>query len=101
MVGNDSNWWRWTGSGWSNIGAATPGGNPSPSPDGTTIPGATQIVDSEGAVWTIGSGRVILRNGIQAAGGLGSTMVWSGGVIYVLGIDDNWWRWTGSGWIKL
>jgi len=101
VVGNDSNWWRWTGSSWSNIGAATPGGNPSPSPDGTTIPGATQIVDSEGAVWTIGSGRVILRNGVQAAGGLGSSIVWNGGAIYVVGDDDNWWRWTGSGWVRL
>jgi len=101
VFGTDSNWWQWTGSGWSNIGPATPGGNTSPSPDGTTIPGATQIVDFESAVWTIGSSGVILRNGIQAAGGLGSSMVWSGGVIYVLGIDDNWWRWTGSGWVRL
>jgi len=103
VFGTDSNWWQWTGSGWSNIGPATPAGNPSvsPSPDGATIPGATQIVDFEGAVWTIGSGRVILRNGVQAAGGLGSSIMWNGGVIYVFGVDDNWWRWTGSGWSRL
>jgi len=103
VCGTDSNWWQWTGSGWSNIGPATPNTSPSssPSPDGTTMPGATQIVDFEGAVWTIGSGRVVLRNGMQAAGGLGSSMVWSGGVIYVFDTDDNWWRWTASGWIRL
>ena len=70
------------------------------SPDGTTVPGATQIVDFESTVWTIGAGGIILRDGVHAAGGYGSAMVWSNGAIYVFGIDGNWWRWTGSGWLR-
>jgi glutamine cyclotransferase len=102
VLGTDGNWWLWTGSGWTNVGATTPGGTPSlsSSPDGTTVPGATQIVDFESKVWTIGAGGIILRDGVHAAGGYGSAMVWSNGAIYVFGIDGNWWRWTGSGWLQ-
>jgi len=102
VLGTDGNWWLWTGSGWTNIGPTTPGGTTtlSPSPDGTTVPGAAQIVDFEGKVWTIGAGAIILRDGVHANGGYGSTMVWSNGAIYVFGTDANWWRWTGSGWLR-
>ena len=101
VLGTDSNWWQWTGSTWMNIGATPPGGGTqaSASPDGTTIPAASQIVDNNGAVWTIGSNAMILRDGVHAANGYGSRIVWTSGTIYVLGTDNNWWRWTGSGWI--
>ncbi len=103
VCGGDYNWWRWTGSGWVNSGpqqpgGTTPGGNTSP--DGTTVPGATQIVDNLGAVWTIGGSGAILRNGLQAAYGWGSTILWTSSTIYVRGGDNNWWRWTGSGWVN-
>jgi hypothetical protein len=62
---------------------------------------ATQIVDNTGAVWTIGSGSAILRNGVQAAGGYGSKIYWKSSTIYVLGTDANWWRWTGSSWTNI
>ena len=68
------------------------------SADGTTLPPATQIVDDAGSVWMIGANQVILRNGSQAAGGLGFQILWRGGTIYVLGVDNNWWQWTGAGW---
>jgi hypothetical protein len=106
VQGTDGRWWRWTGSGWystssptsttSTTSAATT--TTTASPDGTTVPTATQIVDSQGAVWTIGSGGKILRNGVHAAGGYGAKILWSGGVIYVQGTDGRWWRWTGSAW---
>ena len=35
----------------------------------------------------------ILRNGVDT-GGVGSQLLWYGGVIYTLGDDSNWWRWT-------
>ena len=105
VFGTDGNWWQWSGNGWLNVGPATPGGGSSggaASPDGTTVPTtATQIVDNEGAVWTIGAAQVILRNGVQAAGGYGSQMLWQSGTIYVFGTDLSWYRWIGSAWISL
>src|SRR5436190_187985 len=71
------------------------------SPDGSMVPVASQIVDGQGAVWAIGGGQSILRDGAHAAGGYGSEILWSGGVVYVLGTDNNWWRWLGSGWTNL
>jgi hypothetical protein len=109
VYGTDSNWWRWTGSTWSNVGPGDPsgssgggggsgsgGGTSGVSPSGTRSPSI--IVDNAGATWTIGSGSAILRNGSQANGGYGSQILWYSGVIYVLGTDSNWWRWTGSTW---
>jgi len=97
VFGTDGNWWQWNGSGWIKAvqGAA------STSPDGTIVPTtATQIVDNTGAVWTIGATSVILRNGVQAAGGWGTQILWKSGTISVFGTDGNWWQWNGSGWIK-
>ena len=75
---------------------------PSVSPDGAMVPTTTsQIVDNTGAVWTIGSNLAILRNGTQAAGGSGSKIYWKNSTIYVLGTDNMWWRWTGSGWVNI
>jgi hypothetical protein len=100
VYGTDTNWWQWTGSGWLNVGTTVPGGS-SASPDGTMVPSALQIVDTVGAVWTIGANSAILRNGVQAASGWGSKILWKSNAIYVLGIDSNWWQWTGSGWINV
>ena len=104
VLGTDSRWWRWTGSGWTIYGSAspapqqvTPTGS-SVSADGTSVPAAASVTDSSLNVWTIGAGQVILRNGTQANGGYGSQILWYQGVIYVLGNDSRWWRWTGSGW---
>jgi hypothetical protein len=104
VLGGDSKWWQWTG-GWTNVGWTIPGTTSSggvASPDGTTVPvNASQIIDSAGAVWTIGSGGAILRNGSQAAYGWGSQIVWTNSTIYVLGGDSKWWQWTGSGWVNV
>jgi len=101
VLGVDDNWWQWTGSGWIVYGPTQPGATFEPSPDGTTVPPATQITDNTGAIWTIGSGSAILRNGVQAAYGLGSQILWKNNVIYVFGVDSNWWQWTGSGWANV
>ena len=105
VLGTDSNWWQWIGNGWVNIGATTPGGGSTggaASPDGTTVPTtATQIVDGGGDVWTIGSGAVILRNGVQAAYGYGSQILWKNANVYVFGTDSNWWQWIGNGWLNV
>jgi hypothetical protein len=103
VFGTDSNWWQWIGAGWNNVGPTVPGGggSGSSSPDGTIVPTATQIVDNSGAVWTIASNGAILRNGLQAAGGWGSQILWKSSTIYVFGTDGNWWQWTGSGWTNV
>jgi len=114
VFGTDSNWWRWTGSTWDNIGRSSPSGQAAPpasgsgsvsgsgaSPDGTTVPSASSVTDSSLTVWTIGAGRAILRNGSSADGGQGSQILWYQGVIYVFGTDSNWWRWTGSTWTNI
>jgi hypothetical protein len=100
VLGNDRNWWRWSGAGWINVGASQPGGT-STSPDGTMVPPATQIADSAGAIWTVAANQAVLRDGTQAAGGWGSKILWTNATIYVLGTDRNWWRWTGAGWINV
>lgn len=105
VFGTDSHWWGWTGTGWIDVGPTQPGPPPPPSgetsPDGTQVPPASSIVDASGAVWTIGSPNVILRNGSQAGNGLGSTILWSASTIYVYGTDSNWWQWTGSSWTNV
>ena len=93
-------WWQYNGSGWLNVGSTTPGTTLAASPDGTTVPGAAQIVDNSGAIWTIGSGSAILRNGVQAAGGYGSKIYWKNSTIYVLS-NVTWWQWTGFGWVNV
>jgi hypothetical protein len=104
VFGLDNNWWKWTGSGWTNIGPTQPGGStttpPSSttSPEGTTVPDAPQIVDTKGAIWTLDGNQRVLRNGIQAAGGSGVRLLWTNRAIYVLGHDNSWWRWLGSTW---
>jgi hypothetical protein len=104
VLGTDNNWWQWTGSSWVNVGPMTPGGTTggSTSPDGAMVPTtASQIVDSSGAVWTIGSNLLILRNGSSVLGWSGSRILWKSSTIYVLGMDSNWWRWTGSTWVNV
>jgi len=102
-VWSSSTWWQWTGSGWANVGSSMPSGTSTTttstaSADGTTVPTtASQIVDSSGAVWTINGGYLILRNGVSAAGGSGSQILWKSGGINVWS-SSSWWRWTGSGW---
>ena len=98
VVGTDANWWRWTGSGWVFVGPNDPAGGPSTSPSGTRLPPATAIVDNDLASWTIGPNLETLRNGVHAGGGYGSSYLWYENVLYVVGTDDNWWRWTGSSW---
>jgi parallel beta-helix repeat protein len=73
------------------------------SPDGTTTPPAASVVDASGAIWTIGSGRSILRNNVSAANGVGDLILWLGGSIYVNNLtypdaNGSWWQWLGSSW---
>jgi hypothetical protein len=65
------------------------------SPDNSTVPPLTEIVDSWGQVWTIEPVTDnILLNGIQADGGIGSIILWVNQHIYVLGTNSHWFLWN-------
>ena len=70
----------------------------SASPSGTRVPLAPVVVDRELATWTLGPGGEILRSGVLAANGYGSQILYFQDEIYVLGDDENWWRWIGGTW---
>lgn len=66
------------------------------SPDGSQ--GAV-VTDSTGAVWTFGTERQTLRNGVQAGAGTGSLYLYLTQKVYVLGTDNAWYQWSGTGWV--
>lgn len=68
-----------------------------PSPDLTTIPPASSIDDGQGGTWTIDPNDKILVNGVSAAGGSGSVLVWKSSTLYAWSVD-RWWQWTGTDW---
>ena len=99
--GWDDQWWRWTGVGWVVYGTQKPGATPqSPSANGTMVPPANQVIDTSGAVWTLGPGGETLRSGVHAAGGYAQSLLWRDGALYAYAWDDRWWRWMESGWAR-
>lgn len=68
---------------------------PTTSPDGTK---AVTITDASGGAWTIGPLLQTLRNNVHMGGGSGTVYKWLGGVVYVLGTNNWWYRWTGTSW---
>lgn len=102
VLGTDSAWWRWS-NGWSQAGFVDPCGGSTQtqtslteSANNTRVPTATQIVDSNLAVWTRTSSGAILRNGAGTSGA-GSQILYCNRIVYVLGTDSQWWKWN-SGW---
>jgi hypothetical protein len=87
----------------------TPTGTPTPTPTPTPPPPsgqqspnctkATTITDATGGVWTADAGSYILRNGVRTvplgAVGTDRLFLWSGGHVYALGTDANWYRFAG------
>src|SRR5687767_9645522 len=95
--------WSFTTSGSAPAPTPTPSPTPTPtpgqeSPNNTRVPPATQITDSTGAVWTRAANGAILRNGVQAQGGVGSEILYCNHIVYVFGTDAQWYRWS-NGWI--
>jgi hypothetical protein len=62
---------------------------------------ASQIVDTTGGVWTIASNLLVLRNGATVGGWQATKILWKSSTIYVLGMDSNWWQWTGWVWVNV
>lgn len=74
------------------------------SPDGTTVPPAAKIVDSQKNVWTLGAavpmGYVILKNGVQFAGGQGNLLLYYSKKVYTRNASNDWFVANGS-WTKV
>jgi hypothetical protein len=99
VKGSDARWYAWypATATWGLYGDAPPIPEPPPdlSPDGTC---AFAIVDTAGNHWTIGPGQETLSNGEHMGGGSGFYYLWSGGVVYVYGVDSQWHQWGSVGW---
>ena len=68
------------------------------SPNGTTIPSATQITDSSGNVWTV-SGGVVYENAALAGYSSGVTLLlYDNNIIYQENAAGGWWSWNASEW---
>jgi hypothetical protein len=67
---------------------------------GTTIPSATQIIDSGGNVWIV-SGGVIYRNGALAGySNAVAVLLYDNSIIYQENSAGGWWSWNGSTWVS-
>jgi hypothetical protein len=93
---NSNGWWTHGDSGWSPTSDPSSGGS-SESASGTTIPDATQIVDSNGTVWTVSSG-FSYENGVADGGANITELLYYEGMIYANTNSYGWWIHTNGGW---
>lgn len=99
----------WNAQSWPALAAAlaqigiVTGGIVGPSDDAITVPPSTSVTDPTGGVWTLGSqsqyGKLVLRNGVSAQGGQGTTIALKSGQIKVQNSLGDWWLWNGSNWV--
>jgi hypothetical protein len=70
------------------------------SPNGTTIPSATEIVDASDNVWTV-SGGVVYEKGALAGYSKGVTLLlYDNNIIYQENAAGGWWSWNGTTWVS-
>jgi YVTN family beta-propeller protein len=86
-------WWRWSDGAWAATSAPL-----AASASGTTIPTATQIVDSELDVWTLSDGQAYENHALTPSSGV-ILLLFFGGNVYQENIHHNWWRWTNGAWV--
>src|ERR1700751_252638 len=70
------------------------------SPNGTTIPNATQIVDTKSNVFTLAGGSVY-RNGKALASSGITVLLYYNSKIYAGDSSGDWWQRTGSAWRQM
>ncbi|MDG0022924.1 hypothetical protein [Trinickia sp. Y13] len=72
----------------------------SASPDGTTVPSASSIVDNGANVWTLSNG-YIYKNGTKDPYSYNVIMLlWYGGYVYQENTSKAFYKWTGSTWTQ-
>ena len=68
------------------------------SPNGTTIPPATQIIDSSGNIWTVSGG--IYENGVLTVHSNGvALLLYDNNTLYYKTTAGAWWSWIGKRWV--
>jgi hypothetical protein len=89
-------WWSWTTGAW----AASSDPRTVVSANGTSIPTATQIIDSSGNVWVV-SGGVIYKNGVMAGySNAVAQLVYDNKTLYQDNATGAWWSWNGTTWVS-
>jgi YVTN family beta-propeller protein len=90
-------WWLWDSS--SGIQSWVASSDPRViSPSGTTIPAATQIVDSDLDVWTV-SGGGVYEKGKRTPSSDVILLLYAKGIIYQENIHHDWWSWRNGAWV--
>jgi len=64
----------------------------------TTIPMATQIIDSEYNVWTMVDGQAV-ENGVATPSSAVIMMLYAKGVVYQENYHHSWWKWVNGKWV--
>jgi YVTN family beta-propeller protein len=86
-------WWLWRDGAW--VATSAP---PTASAGGTTIPTATQIVDTELNVWTLSGGKAYENRVLTPSDDVILLLFFSGSV-YQENIHHNWWVWSNGAWV--
>ncbi len=94
-------WWTHGAGSWLPV-ASDPrtSGTLTPSASGTTIPGATQIVDVQGVVWTVANG-YSYENGGADQGSSITLLLYFNGSIYANTTVYGWWSHANGSWMPV
>jgi YVTN family beta-propeller protein len=68
------------------------------SPGGTTIPVATQIIDSELDVWTLSGGQAYEHGQLTVSSGV-ILLLYAKDMVYQENIHHDWWFWRNGAWV--
>ena len=88
--GNWSQWYGFASGGWANVSGNPSGGGPT-SPT-SSIPPASQLIDSDGNVWTLVNSDPLENGKSTAASGFSELLVYNGN-IYGYASSGNWSQW--------
>jgi len=86
-------WWRWSQGTWTATSAPLRA-----SAGGTTIPSATQIVDTELNLWTLSGGKAYENHSLTPSSEV-ILLLFYGGYVYQENIHHDWWLWNNGAWV--